>query len=590
LSRIPREVIDEILLKSDMIGVIGRSTALRRQGKNWVGLCPFHNERTPSFNVNPEKGVWHCHGCKEGGNLVQFLQKIDSLSFPETVRRMGAELGIEVRLEEVDDDPAELRRKRLLELLDRTSRYYHDLLLRSPLAAEAKQYLSQRGVTPETIARFRLGWAPSSGTSLLQQLQRSEYLPQEGIDAGVLREKNGRVSDGLRSRIIFPIFDPTDRVIAFGGRVIDDSQPKYLNTPETEFYSKRRQLFGLNLHRQAIKKEAKAVVVEGYLDVVMMDQVGVELGVASLGTSLTPEQAKLLRKYTHDAVLAYDSDRAGQNATLKAIEIFEEEGLRVQVAVLPPGQDPDSVARQGGREELETHLKAARGVIDYLIERTRERFDLATPEGKEDFYREVIPAIEKIQNPVRQGSYLVKLAHLLGMTEERLNWRVKNRGQLQAVQQHRKLGWDSLQPEPMLFRVCAHLPEGLSYIREALSLDELVDQRLRQLFQALLACSILPGSEGNATDRPLMLQDLLAHIEDESLAKDLTQLLVDQPPESSIEDVQKLVKSIKNKHCRASLERLKRELLPELESGNLNPDDERYQEYIRLQKQLKGNP
>jgi len=320
----------------------------------------------------------------------------------------------------------------------------------------------------------------------------------------------------------------------------------------------------------------------------MMDKVGVELGVASLGTSLTPEQATLLRKYTHDAVLAYDSDRAGQNATLKAIEIFEQEGLRVQIAVLPPGQDPDSVARQGGREELEIHLKAARGVIDYHIERCQQLFDLATPEGKEDFYREVIPAIEKIQNPVRQGSYLVKLSHLLGMTEERLNWRVKNRGQLQSVQQQRRVGFDALQPEPMLFRVCAHLPEGLSYIREALSLDELVDQRLRQLFQALLACSTPDGEE--QADRQLTLQDLLAHIEDQSLAKDLTQLLVDQPPESSLEDVQKLVKSIKNKHCRARIERLSRELRPELESGNLNPDDERYQEYKRLQKQLKGNP
>jgi DNA primase len=575
MGRIQDTVLNDILAKADVTAIIGRYTTLRKRGSSWLGLCPFHTEKSPSSNVNPQLGVWHCFGCQEGGGLIQFLMKAETLGFQDAVRKLGGELGIEIEVER-HDDPTEIRRKRLLELLERTTVFYQQTLLRT---REGLDYLDQRGIRAETIKRFRMGWAPNGGSGLLSQLMQAGYTPDEGVLCGVVREREGQYTDLLRGRIIFPITDPQDRVLAFGGRVLDDRQPKYLNTPETEFYSKRRQLYGLSLHRQAITKEGKAIVVEGYLDVVMMDQVGIELGVASLGTAFTPEQAALLRRYTHDAILAYDSDRAGQNATLKGIEIFEHEGLRAQVAVLPQGEDPDSMARKFGREGLETALASARSVIDYHLERSQERYDLTTPEGKEDFYREVLPAIEKIQNEVRQGGYVVKLAGMLGMTEERLNWRLRNRGQLTAVRP-RPTNNDPSQPEIMLFRVCVHLPEGLAYIRQQLSPLALPEGRFRDLYSALLATEVV--------GRSLTLQDLLAHIEDEILAKDLTELLVDQPPETSLEDVERLVKSIRNKHAAVRLECLTREIVPAIHSGEINSDDERYQEYIRLKRQLKG--
>lgn len=323
MPKIPDETLNEILRRADMVAIVGRYTQLRKNGAAFLGLCPFHNEKTPSFRVNPERGAFMCFGCGEKGGLFQFMMKIESLPFPEVVRRLGHEVGVEIVVEE-SDDAETARRKRLLELLERCSHYYHELLVKSPLGKEALEYLYRRGLDKATIDRFRLGWAPTGGTALMQKLNSSGYRSEEGEEVGVLRERNGRYTDMLRARVIFPIFDIQDRVVAFGGRVLDDSQPKYLNSPETFIYSKRRNLYGLQLHRGEISKQDRALIVEGYLDVVSVSKVGIGIAVASLGTALTSEQSALLRRYTKNVTMAYDADRAGQNATVKGIELFED--------------------------------------------------------------------------------------------------------------------------------------------------------------------------------------------------------------------------------------------------------------------------
>lgn len=579
MPKIPQETIDEIVRRCDMVAVIGRYTQLRRQGSRFVGLCPFHSEKTPSFGVTPERGVFKCFGCGEGGGLLQFVMKAESLNFVETVQKLGAEVGVEVRIEE-RSDPEEQQRKRYFELLERCCHYYHELLLKSPLGQAGLSYLEGRGLGRETIQRFRLGWAPPSGNALVQRLEASGYRLEEGEHVGVLRLKNGRAVDTLRGRVVFPICDVQDRVIAFGGRVLEaETQPKYLNTPETALYSKRRNLYGLNLHKHEISKQDRAVVVEGYLDVVSLAEVGVGAAVASLGTALTPEQAQLLRRYTRNVVLAYDADRAGQNATLKGIELFEEVGLRVQIARMPEGEDPDSVARQHGQPGVERLLAEASGVIDYLIEYNEQRFDLTSPEGKEDFSREVLPALEKISDKTRQDAYVVRIARRLGVSEQQLYWKLSSKRQ-GAVLAKRRGKIDSRMPEARLFRVCVYHPEWFDHVRSRMSPEIITSDRLRPLFAALW--TVQRG------DQPLQLQDLAPRIEDPEALADLTELLMEPPPLSVPEDAEKLIESLREKWDKLRLEQLRRIVLPLLEAGNISQQDERYLEYLQLQRRLKG--
>ena len=578
MPKIPDETLNEILRRADMVAIVGRYTQLRKNGAAFVGLCPFHNEKTPSFRVNPERGAFKCFGCGEGGGLFHFLVKIENLPFPEVVRRLGHEVGVEIVVEE-SDDAETARRKRLLELLERCSHYYHELLVKSPLGKEPLEYLYRRGLDMATIERFRLGWAPNGGTALLQKLTSSGYRPEEGEEVGVLRERNGRHTDMLRARIIFPIFDIQDRVVAFGGRVLDDSQPKYLNSPETFIYSKRRNLYGLQLHRGEISKQDRALIVEGYLDVVSVSKVGVGIAVASLGTALTSEQSALLRRYTKNVVMAYDADRAGQNATVKGIELFEQAGLRVSIAALADGEDPDSLARREGKAGIEQMLESASSVIDYVISQNEQRFDLSRPEGKEDFAREVLPALDKIQDPVRQQAYVVRVARVLGINENRVQWRLSSQRQGAVLQRHRGQ-IDSRSPEARLFRVCIAHAEWFEQVRTKMAPTIITSDRFRPLFAALWQVRV--------SDQPIQLQDLSPYLEDPEASADLTELLLEPPPTSTAEDVEKLVQSLRDKYDEFRLETLRPIVLEGLAAGTLPPDDERYVEYTQLQRRLKG--
>ncbi len=578
MAKIPQEIIDEVVRRNDIVAVIGRYTQLRKQGSSWLGLCPFHSEKTPSFRVNPERGAFFCFGCQASGGLIGFVQKIENLPFPEVVARLGKEVGIEVTFEAVDD-PQELAKKRLFELLERCSHYYHEMLLRSSLGREGLDYLKRRGLTLPTIERFRLGWAAESGQALLQKLESTGYKGAEGEEVGVLRSRDGRFKDTLRGRVVFPIFDVQGRVVAFGGRVLDDRQPKYLNTPETTVYSKRRNLYGLNLHRQEISKQDRAIVVEGYLDVVSLAEVGVPLAVASLGTALTPEQSTLLRRYTRNVVLAYDADRAGQNATVKGIELFEEAGLRVSIGDLPEGQDPDSLARQSGQAGIEAMLKGAVSVVDYIIARNEARFDLSRPEGKEDFAREVLPVVAKIPDRVRQEHYVVRLARKLGISETQVQWRLSSKRQGMALSRARGQ-LDPRSPEARLFRVCVAYPDWFEAVRSQLSPEHIVVQRFRPIYEALW--------QVRKSEQPLQLQDLSPYIEDPEALADLTELLMEPPPASVPEDAEKLVQSLRDKADEIRLGELRRWVQVEFEAQTLNTEDQRYLEYLQLQRRLKG--
>lgn len=321
------------------------------------------------------------------------------------------------------------------------------------------------------------------------------------------------------------------------------------------------------------------MVCEGYLDVIMLDQVGVDIGVASLGTSLTEEQAKLLHRFSHNVTLAYDADKAGDTATVRGIELFEQAGLRVNICPLPAGEDPDSLARKLGKGGVQSALDGAVGVVDFHIALCEKKFDLSTPEGKEDFSREVLPAIERIRDSVRRDAYIVRVANKLRISEVQVQWKLEGR-RLAPSQRSLAKKMELSGAEVMLFRVCAHYPECLDYARIHLCLEDLTQDKVKALFATLFSCV----KEGQA----FSVQDLLPNLEEPGALHELTELLIHEPPPSSLEDVQKLLKSIKEKSNRLRLERLRREIVEATQEGTLNPEDERFQEYQLLQKQLLG--
>lgn len=579
MGRIPEATLEAITQRASIVDVVGRYVKLKRQGRQMVGLCPFHSERTPSFSVNPEQGLYYCFGCQAGGSLFNFVMEIEGLSFPQAVKKLGEEVGIEVEFNEEETDE-QRERKRLLELLERTTQFYHEMLLKSPLGKPALRYCEERGLELNTIEKFRLGWAPESGNALAKKLPSAGYTPTEGVEAGVLRERGGHVVDTLRGRLVFPILDAQGRALAFGGRVLGQGTPKYLNTPETELYAKRRHLFGLATHRGAISRAEKAVVVEGYLDVIAMSQVGVPLGVASLGTALTEEQTQLLARYARDVILAYDADRAGESATLKAIELFEKVGLRVSVAPLEQGQDPDSLARSGGAEAVERCLDSAVSVIEFLMARAERRLDLSTPEGKQDFAREVLPAIGRIQDSTRRDGYLASVASKLRVSETQLGWKLQsNLTASRPAQGGRRRSRLLDDTEKMLLRICALEPKWISQVKSELELS-CFRPDFRRLFGVIYQ---LEGKE-----EPISLQELLPGIEDQDMVAQVAEILAKEPLSTLEEDVQKHVHAINIRLKKSRLEELSPEVVSAINAGTLDPADEKYQEYRRLQQQLKG--
>ncbi len=573
--RIPEAALDEILRRSDLVEVMGRYVQLRRTGRKFVALCPFHQEKTPSLHVDPEKGLWHCFGCKVGGTVLTFVMMMEGLSFREVALKIAAEVGVHVEIsQEAAQEDSE--RERAFNLLDRVAGYYHELLLRSPLGQPGREYLAQRGISRETAERFRLGWAPEGGRALVSKLEKAGFSPQESLQAGVLVERSSGLRDLLRSRLVFPICDTQGRVVAFGGRALGDGQPKYLNSPESPSYSKRRHLYGIHLARGPISRTDQAILVEGYFDVVSLHQAGILQAVASLGTALTPEQASLLHRYTRTAILAYDSDPAGEQATLKGAEVLEEAGLRVLVATMPEGEDPDSLARRDP-QALSTQIASAIGVVEFQMECLQRRIDLSTPEGKEDFVREVLPSIGRIRDSARQDAYVRRLAYRTGISEQRLHWRLGRKGRRPEPA---RPGPRVLDVEERLLHLCATNPEWIGVVREIVSLEMISRQEMRPLFAALLGL-------GERTE-PVMLAEFLPHLQEEGMVSRLTEILAQEPLQSTLEDVRKLAVSIRDRALRERLEILRKEVLPALDAGRLDPDDPLCQEYYQLRRHFHG--
>ena len=423
MGRIAEDKIDEIRDRCDIVEVVSSYLPLKRSGANHQGLCPFHQEKSPSFNVNSARQIFHCFGCGVGGNVYSFLMRMEGLSFPEAVKRLGEKVGIEVEEEAVSTDEIRRReeRERLLQINELAGVFYHQVLLTDEAGVTGRRYLRQRGYEGETVRAFQLGFAPEGRGVLEQHLVGEKIAIADVRQSGLVRpDKQGRGHYELfRNRLLFPIHDLQGRTVAFGGRVLDDSLPKYINSPETAVYHKGQTLYGLYQARDAMRHNGEALVVEGYFDVLALHRAGFAGAVATCGTALTAEHARLLKRYADKILLIFDEDAAGRKATFRAMDALLPAGLAVSVVAMPAGEDPDSLLKAEGAEGFRRCLDAARPVLEVFIE-DQLRINDQSVEGRARAAEQVLERIRRLPGDLERSLYLQRLASLTNLDIELL--------------------------------------------------------------------------------------------------------------------------------------------------------------------------
>jgi DNA primase len=413
----PDSFVDEVRRTADIVRLISDHVGLRKVGGSWKGLCPFHQEKTPSFNVRSEPPLFHCFGCGEGGDVFKFVMLRERVSFPEAIEIVARRFGVPVPERSFEPGPDRKAREELLAVLEAAAEHFSRNLWTAP-GRHAREYLLGRGFKKETLERIRAGAAPDGWGDLLDALRR-RYAPTVLVNAGLVVERQDRSGhyDRFRNRAVFPIFNESGKVVAFGARSLDGSEPKYLNSPETAAYQKSRTLYGLSWAKEAIRREGRVVLMEGYLDVARALEAGVEEAVATCGTALTGSHARLLRRFSERVVVNFDQDAAGQKAARKSIEILlgEAEELKVQVVALPEGHDPDSYLKAHGAEAYRQRLGEAPDAMEWLIARAAAENDVTTPSGKAAYLNALLPALLRIQSAVERAAWLPRIAERGGL-------------------------------------------------------------------------------------------------------------------------------------------------------------------------------
>jgi DNA primase len=430
MAKITSESIDRVRDAADIVEIVSGHTDLRRQGERFVGLCPFHDERTPSFSVNPSEKLYYCFGCEAGGDVFGFLAEKEGLDFPDAVESLADRYGVEI--ERDSEDPAaekeRRRRARLGDLLDRTATFYTGYLWESPKAAKARDYLAGRGLGEETLKAFGIGYAPSAWDQVLTRGQRAGYSLEELVAAGLAQKgRKGGYYDRFRSRVMFPVRDPRGRVLGFGARALSaDSKPKYLNSPEGALYRKGRTLFGIDRARGPIARSSRAIVVEGYTDVLALHGADLEETVAVMGTAITPEQLGLLAGHADEVVLALDADRAGREAMLRAQRVAAGRSVRLRVAAMPEGEDPADMVGEGAAGRFRLLVDEAQELPVFHVHAILADADLSSASGRDQALDEAVPVIAAMQETISRDELLREVADRLDADPGLVSRRVRS--------------------------------------------------------------------------------------------------------------------------------------------------------------------
>ncbi len=518
---IPEHIIDDIRGRADIVEVVSDYLALKKAGANYRALCPFHDEKTPSFNVNPEKRIFHCFGCGEGGNVFTFLMKLESISFPEAVSLLGRRYGVAIpERGGVDSDT-----EKVYSVLGAAEKFYHDALKNAGGGSKIKEYLASRGLDNELIEAFSLGFAPDEWDALVIHLRKNSFSDSIIEKAGLItKSSRGTYIDRFRNRLLFPIHDAGGRVIAFGGRTLESNakSAKYINSPETPVYHKSRVLYGYHLAKKHARHEEAMIVVEGYMDVVAMEKAGVENCVAVSGTAFTAEQAVLLSRVCERAVLVFDSDKAGVSAAQRSGEILSERNLSVRVLVLPGAKDPDEFFKGHDLNEFLALAKSAPSFIQFAIDRTLAEFDLSDVEGRVKAARLAVPLLRRVKDEIERDQYIKYLAERTGAREDVVRREVagsKARATASATKEPDKVKTASSRAEKVLIRILLDHPQYLGGQAKELILEDFTDSLYRKMFAL-----ILEGVRRNIRNT----SGIMDLADDEELRRELSRLLMEK--------------------------------------------------------------
>lgn len=519
--------IELVRTSTDIVGLVSQYVPLKPAGKSFKGLCPFHNEKTPSFHVNPERQIFHCFGCHEGGDAFKFVMLYEKLSFVEAVEQLASRAGLRVPRRSHDKPGAEEERGSLMRLHDEAARFFQNRLMESDSteAERARAYLKTRGFSEETVREHGLGLAPDAWTSLLEHLTRRGAPPQLVEKAGLaVRRKSGSGGyDRFRNRLMIPIRSESGRVIAFGGRILGDGEPKYLNSSESPIYNKSRVLYGFHRAKEFIRKEGLAVLMEGYMDCLQAYQGGVGEAVACCGTSLTASHARLLRRYTERVIVSFDPDPAGRRAARRSIDLLLEEGFEVRVLVLPGGEDPDTYVRNHGGEAYRSLLRQAPPFVEFLIQEASERYDVDTPRGKASLLNDILPVIAKVPNRVERVGYVGPLAETAGISDRAILEELRRHVEKKAprFQLPSSDGPAIKLAERELIRWILTSPESL------VILDEIEEEDL----DGLVTAPILRAMKQEGATGELTMERLLDRLgSDDALRSQLTRIATEPSP------------------------------------------------------------
>ncbi|MBU6136210.1 DNA primase [Clostridium tertium] len=491
--QISEEILEKVKEQNDIVDVISESVRLKRSGRNFSGLCPFHNEKSPSFSVSQDKQIYKCFGCGESGNVITFVMKNKNMPFVEAVKYLADRVNITIESDKGRISPTAKKRELLYKVNVEAARFFYSNLR---LTKEAKEYFLNRGIKEETIKRFGLGFAKDSWNNLLFHLRKLGFKDDLLLEAGLVStsERTGNKYDRFRNRVIFPVFDYRGKVIGFGGRVLDDSKPKYLNSPETLVFQKGTNLYGLNFAIKSKMQERYFIIVEGYMDLITLHQYGITNVVASLGTALTTNQARLLRRYADKVIISYDADIAGQAATMRGLDILKDAGFDVRVLSIPQGKDPDEYVRSNGKDAFIKLINVAESLIDYRLKKAEEGINLKDSNDLVRYGKRVTEILASV-NSIEKDVYIKKISENTGIREQTLydllsKEMTKNIKENDFMNNKEENGTKLyLEPafikaERSLMKLCLN-EEYFDYISQLINQDELILPEHKEIFSII---------------------------------------------------------------------------------------------------------
>jgi DNA primase len=544
---IPHTIIEQIQMASDIVDVVSSYVPMKRSGRNFKALCPFHNEKTPSFFVNPERQIWHCFGCGAGGSVFNFIMLYERVSFPEAARLLGAKAGIEVPDRYTPDEEVPEKKTELYRVNDLACSWFVRQLQTTPAGKKVVAYLRKRGLSDRLIEEFSLGYAPDSWDALLRAARAKGVSETSLLSVGLIMRKEGstRSFDRFRNRLMVPIRNVSGRVVAFSGRVMDGGSPKYMNSPESIVFHKSRSLYGIHRARRAIVDSGKAIVVEGYFDLYALYGGGIENVVASQGTAFTVDHARILKRYTNEVVMSFDADEAGESAALRSLDALVGAGLRVRILLLPENHDPDSFVRRQGAEEFGKRVEKAPEYFDFLMDLLCRRHNADAEVGKARVASDFLLALSRVPSAVLREGYVRKLSERLGISEASLLEEMKNGVRRQTGDA--RLAGGAVQPD-------IKLPAGEKEIVSLMLKDDTVAR--------ISAEHLEKGDFELVRDRKWTgFSCLLSRLDDERCARVVSRLVSEETPAADYEKLARdCIGYLKKRNRKARIKRLREEI------------------------------